>query len=70
LNKEDFVAVPGNRTKKEQELIFPWLTKKRKSPNKEVTTPDDGNPLQVYWPLPRRIRLIIEESDACVRYMW
>ncbi len=64
LNKEDFVAVPGNRTKKEQELIFPWLTKTRKSPNKEVTTPDDGNPLQVYWPLPRRIRLIIEESDA------
>lgn len=64
LTREDFASVPGNQNKKEDKYIFPWLAKTRKSPNKEITSPEDGHPLQVYWPMPRRIRLIVEDSDA------
>lgn len=64
LTQEDFVSVPGNQGKQAKEYIFPWLAKTRISPNKEITSPEDGHPLQVYWPLPRRIRLIVEDSDA------
>ncbi|MDY0301010.1 MAG: type I-E CRISPR-associated protein Cse1/CasA [Trichlorobacter sp.] len=60
LSMEDFVSVPGDRKKKELKDIFPWLAKTRTSPNKEITAPLDCNPLQHYWPLPRRIRLFIE----------
>lgn len=64
LTQEDFVSVPGNRLKQEKEFIFPWLAATRKSPNKEVTSPEHCHPLQVFWPMPRRIRLIIDDDDA------
>ena len=36
--------------------IFPWLGSTRRS-DKEVTTPIDAHSLQVYWGMPRRIRI-------------
>ena len=45
--------------------IFPWLTPTRTSNPKasgRPTTPTDIHPLQVYWGMPRRIRLCFEEA--------
>ena len=48
-------------------LVFPWLVATRTSNPKAVgrrTTPGDAHPLQVYWGMPRRIRLLFEESQG------
>ncbi len=47
--------------------IFPWLGPTRASNPKAAgltTTPADIHPLQAYWGMPRRIRLIFEESKG------
>lgn len=49
------------------ESIFPWLGPTRTSNPKadgRPTTPADVHPLQVYWGMPRRIRLIFGETDG------
>ena len=46
--------------------VFPWLTRTRTSNPKEggrSTTPQDVHPLQVYWGMPRRIRLLFEKAE-------
>jgi CRISPR system Cascade subunit CasA len=62
LSIEDMESLPGDKEKVKLFDIFPWLGKIRYSPNKEKTAPLDANPLQHYWPLPRRIRLLIDNS--------
>ena len=45
--------------------VFPWLAHTRTSSPKQGgvgTGPDDMDPLQVYWGMPRRIRLKIREN--------
>lgn len=45
--------------------VFPWLGATRTSNPKAggaPTTPEDVDPLQVYWGMPRRIRLIFEAA--------
>lgn len=37
--------------------IFPWTASTRTSERGQLTTPADGHPLQVFWGMPRRIRL-------------
>ena len=47
--------------------IFPWLAPTRTSNPKaggRPTTPTDVHPLQVYWGMPRRIRLRFEEAQG------
>ena len=47
-------------------LIFPWLVPTRTSNPKaggRATTPADVHPLQVYWWMPRRIRLAFENAQ-------
>lgn len=47
--------------------IFPWLGPTRTSNLKadgRRTTPADIHPLQVYWGMPRRMRLVFEESNG------
>ena len=47
--------------------VFPWLVPTRTSKYKaggQVTTPADVHPLQVYWGMPRRIRLVFEEAQG------
>ena len=49
------------------EGAFPWLVPTRTSNPKaggRPTTPDDVHPLQVYWGMPRRIRLRFEEAQG------
>lgn len=47
------------------EAIFPWIVPTRVSNPKSggrPTTPADVHPLQVYWGMPRRIRLLFEDA--------
>lgn len=49
------------------ETMFPWLAPARTSNPKAgggPTTPADVHPLQVYWGMPRRIRLRFEEAQG------
>ena len=49
------------------ERIFPWLVPTRTSNSKtggRPTTPADVHPLQVYWGMPRRIRLLFEDAQG------
>lgn len=51
----------------EGSTVFPWLVATRTSNPKaggSRTTPQDVDPLQVYWGMPRRIRLLFEEADG------
>ena len=47
--------------------IFPWLVPTRVSKGGRSTTPADVHPLQVYWGMPRRIRLLFRRGagSAC-----
>ena len=49
------------------DAIFPWLGPTHTSNTRadgRMTTPADTHPLQVYWGMPRRIRLAFEESQG------
>jgi len=47
--------------------ILPWLLATRTSENKTgvETGPEDGHPLQMYWGMPRRIRLEPSDRTGC-----
>jgi CRISPR system Cascade subunit CasA len=52
-----------SRNERDQD-IFPWLAPTRisdKNSRTPVTTPEDVNPLQCFWGMPRRIRLDFDE---------
>ena len=54
-----------SRPTEDTATIFPWLAPTRTSNPKaggKPTTPADVHPLQVYWGMPRRIRLRFEEA--------
>lgn len=42
---------------RELEKIFPWMGPTRTSVKSEMITPIDTHPLQVFWAMPRRIRI-------------
>ena len=49
------------------DTIFPWVAPTRTSNPKaggRQTTPSDIHPLQVYWGMPRRIRLLFERAQG------
>jgi CRISPR system Cascade subunit CasA len=61
--------VPGGKapTVADLPLVFPWLAPTR-SADRFPTTLADAHPLQVFWGMPRRIRLVFAEnvdSDPC-----
>lgn len=54
---------PDSGVSEDPRMIFPWLLPTRVSGPKgkgRATTPGDVHPLQVYWGMPRRIRLDFE----------
>ena len=64
------VRLTGNPGLTGPEHIFPWLAPTRTSDPKAGgvdTTPEDVHPLQMYWAMPRRIRLDFEHASdgAC-----
>jgi len=46
--------------------IFPWLAETRYSQKGEQTHPADVNELQMYWSMPRRIRLNFDEDEHSI----
>jgi len=62
LNSADLACQPQYNT---NESIFPWLAPTRTSEAKtgKDTYPTDTNPLQMYWGMPRRIRLDLENTS-------
>jgi len=44
--------------------VFPWLGPTRTSEGNRATTPDDVHPAQVYWGMPRRIRIDFTENET------
>ena len=58
LTEEEFSTLPGNHDLTGMEAILPWMGRTRTSEKKGMETlPDHAHPLQVYWSMPRRIRL-------------
>lgn len=45
--------------------IFPWLAPTRSSEGNRKTTPPEADLLQMYWGMPRRIRLIFGTAGTC-----
>ena len=69
LDRRQFSALTGEQDKSALSEIFPWLAKTRtseKGSGKE-TTPLDVNPLQMFWAMPRRIRVqwVSEQAGQC-----
>lgn len=68
--EENFARL-GNANLKEVSDIYPWMRPTRTSEKKGTeTTPMDVNPKQMYWGMPRRIRLDFERlkegiCDVC-----
>ncbi len=46
----------------ELKLVFPWLAPTRRSDKGGMVTPENAHPAQVWWGMPRRIRLEFEQS--------
>ena len=73
LHQHDFELLTDGADKQEDADIFPWMAATRSSNPKQGgrdTYPGDVNPLQMYWAMPRRIRLDWEntregECDIC-----
>lgn len=59
LNASEFASLSGNDTLTDPEYILPWLAPTRTSePSSGCDTfPEHGHPLQMYFSMPRRIRL-------------
>ena len=56
-----------SRRVKDDSLVFPWLAPTRTSGKEgRATSQPDVHPLQVYWGMPRRIRLEFEDSQGRV----
>jgi CRISPR system Cascade subunit CasA len=47
--------------------VFPWLAETRTADRYPATTPADAHPLQAFWGLPRRIRLVVVENASQLR---
>lgn len=63
LDRPILHSLPGVHDAKDLGAIFPWLTHTRTSEKRtgQDTTPVDVHPLQMYWGMPRRIRIDWEE---------
>jgi len=57
LEKDEFRLLSGDIEKKEISAIFPWMAPTRTSEGGKVTLPEDCHPGQMYFGMPRRIRL-------------
>jgi CRISPR system Cascade subunit CasA len=64
LQGESFLGTTGNPTRTAAVDSFPWLGRTRTSDDGRGTTPEDGHPTQVFWAMPRRIRLVFSDSHA------
>lgn len=66
LEQDVLLRQSGNPERRTPAHIFPWLAPTRTSEARtgHATTPDDAHPLQMYWGMPRRIRLMDEALEG------
>ena len=57
----------GNAGKTGGSDMFPWLGHTRTSGKNETTTPRNVHPVQMFWGMPRRIRLIFENRTDAIQ---
>jgi CRISPR system Cascade subunit CasA len=57
--------LPGDPDNVEEARIFPWMARTRTSGSRggKATPPQVVHPLQHFWGLPRRVRLVIEDGQ-------
>ncbi|HFB65561.1 MAG TPA: type I-E CRISPR-associated protein Cse1/CasA [Aeromonadales bacterium] len=68
LTKEELLLMSGNPDLPDDKAVFPWLAETRTSEKKgSELLPEHTHPLQMYWAMPRRIRLQWDEGQkgAC-----
>jgi len=63
LNRAELESLSGNPALEEPEFILPWLAPTRTSERNTGTDtyPDHAHPLQMYFAMPRRIRLELDD---------
>jgi len=68
FDQQQLSSLSGNPLLNEPAAIFPWLAPTRTSESKtgENTLPEDAHPLQMYWSMPRRIRLDFDKLQQGV----
>lgn len=66
IDKDFAKSMLGNWDKTKDINIFPWLAPTRTSESKTGlgTFPQDAHPFQMYWAMPRRIRILWNRQDA------
>ncbi len=58
LTQDELLQLPGDHENDAIGKIFPWMAPTRTSEKKGMETyPEHAHPLQVYWSMPRRMRL-------------
>ena len=81
LERSDFLRHTENPAKNSPADQFPWLAATRTSEEGRGTTPENAHPTQVFWTMPRRIRLLFsseigvcdlcgeEDSPVVIKYL-
>lgn len=67
FTQKEVSALSGNTELKDLHNIFPWLAPTRTSEAGKkdfITQPEQGHPYQMYWGMPRRIRLDFKATEA------
>lgn len=57
----------GNTTKNTESDMFPWMGHTRTSEKNEITTSQHVHPVQMFWGMPRRIRIIFAKSHEPIQ---
>jgi len=63
MNRSQLETLSGNTNRPRKGGIYPWLAVTETSEGGRGTYPSQKHPLHMYWAMPRRIRLIFEESN-------
>ncbi len=64
LERGVFLRRTGNPARNAPVDQFPWLGRTRTRDADPSTTPEDAHPTQVFWAMPRRIRLIFSNRQS------
>ncbi|MBI3985314.1 MAG: type I-E CRISPR-associated protein Cse1/CasA [Lentisphaerae bacterium] len=65
LVQQDFYGVGGNKEKRDDGDIFPWLAT-RAATTEKVLVPDAFHPAHMYWGMPWRVKLLLSaKSGTC-----
>lgn len=62
INKKDIKDLTGNRYKRKESDIFPWMKETKNSEDGSTLTPNECHPYHMYFGMPRRIRLLFDYS--------